>query len=98
MFEFFFKYPATAYERGKIVLAGGWPLWLLIAAIAIGAACIALLLYRRRQQALIKGYRQAVIWALQSALLALLLLMLWQPALSVTALKAQQNVVAVIIS
>jgi len=97
MFEFFFKYPAAAYERGKIVLAGGWPVWLLVLAIVAGAGFMGYLLYRQRNETLIKGYRQIAIWGLQSALLGLLLLMLWQPALSVTALKAQQNVVAVII-
>jgi uncharacterized membrane protein len=97
MFEFFFKYPSNAFDRGKIVLAGGWPVWLLVLLIALGVAAIGYLLYRNRDSSLVKGYKQAIIWTLQSALLALLLLMLWQPALSVSALKAQQNVVAVII-
>jgi uncharacterized membrane protein len=37
-----------------------------------------------------------MVWALQSALLALLLLLLWEPALSVAALRPQQNIIAVI--
>ena len=97
MFEFLFKYPANAFERGKIVLAGGWPLWLLIALMAAAAAAIAWLIYRRNRASLVEGPRRAVIWALQTALACLLLLLLWQPALSVSALKAQQNVVAVIV-
>jgi uncharacterized membrane protein len=97
MFEFFFKYPSNAFDRGKIVLAGGWPVWLLVLLIGLGATAIGFLIYRNRDNSLVKGYKQAILWALQSALLALLLLMLWQPALSVSALKAQQNVVAVII-
>ncbi len=38
-----------------------------------------------------------VLWALDWALLALLLLLLWQPAISVTALKQQQNIIAVVV-
>ncbi len=38
-----------------------------------------------------------VLWALQSALLAVLLVMLWQPAVSVAALREQQNIVAVVV-
>lgn len=97
MFEFLFKYPANAFERGKIVLAGGWPLWLLIALMVGAGAAVAWLVYRRNRASLVEGPRRAAIWALQTALVCLLLLMLWQPALSVSALKAQQNVVAVIV-
>ncbi len=97
MFEFFFKYPSAAFDRGKLVLAGGWPLWLLLLSIAAGAAGIGYMLYRNRDGSILKRSRQIAIWGLQSALLALLLAMLWQPALSVSALKAQQNVVAVIV-
>ena len=98
MFEFFFKYPAAAFDRGKIVFAGGWPVWLLLVLIVAGAAGIWYVIYRRSGSAsLLQGSRQAVIFALQTLLLALLLVMLWQPALSVSALKAQQNVVAVVV-
>ena len=38
--------------------------------------------------------RGALIWLLQSLLVALLLTLLWQPALTVTELKPQQNIVA----
>ncbi|MFL6354245.1 MAG: hypothetical protein ACJ74Z_20670 [Bryobacteraceae bacterium] len=43
-----------------------------------------------------RGTRAIIVWALQSALLALMLLLLWEPALSVAALKPQQNIIAVI--
>ncbi len=42
------------------------------------------------------GGRAVVLWALQCAMVALLLVLLWEPALSVTALRPQQNIVAVI--
>ena len=38
-----------------------------------------------------------MLWALQCAFVALLLLLLWQPALSVAALRPQQNIVAVVV-
>lgn len=96
MFEFFFKYPSNLFSKGKLVLAAGWPVWLLV--LLIVAACVALWWFVfRGNSPLVRGYRRAVIWGLQCALAALLLLMLWQPALSVSALKPRQNFVAVVV-
>src|SRR5438309_5062410 len=39
----------------------------------------------------------AVLWFLQTALAALLLTLLWQPALMVAELKPQQNIIAVLV-
>jgi uncharacterized membrane protein len=41
--------------------------------------------------------RRAVLWVLQSVLATTILLLLWQPALSVATLRPQQNIVAVLI-
>jgi hypothetical protein len=87
MFEFLFKYPYTAFSRGKFVWLGAGPGWLPVALIVAGAGLLAFLLWRRR---LSTGAfaRTAIIWGLQSAFLALLLAMLWQPALSISTLNA----------
>jgi uncharacterized membrane protein len=97
MFEFLFKYPASVFQKGSFVWLAGWPPWLLIAAIAGAIGGLGFLILRRRNTGVLKGYRAFTIWALQSALVALLLLLLWQPGLSVSALKAQQNIVAVVV-
>jgi uncharacterized membrane protein len=96
MFEFLFKYPSTVFSKGKLVFAGSWPSWALAAAIAIAAAALAILVWRRRAN-LGRPLRAAAIWALQTAMVAVLLLMLWEPALSISALKPQQNIVAVVV-
>ena len=41
--------------------------------------------------------RAAAIWAMQTALVALVLLLLWQPAIVVAELKSQQNIIAVLV-
>src|SRR6202007_414519 len=41
--------------------------------------------------------RAPVIWLAQTALIALLLFMLWHPAISVARLRPQQNVIAVLV-
>ncbi|MCC7174283.1 MAG: hypothetical protein IT159_03730 [Bryobacterales bacterium] len=98
MFEFLFKYPATVYAKGDFVLLSRWPVWILAAAILAAGLLLAYLLWRRRGRlAGFTGLRPAAIWALQTGLAALLLLMLWHPALSVATLKPQQNVVAVVL-
>jgi uncharacterized membrane protein len=95
MFEFFFKYPPVVFTKGRLVLLGSLPVWMLAVASLALAAGLGYLFWRRRGGRL--GPRAAAIWALQSALAALLLLLLWQPALSVSSLKTQQNVIAVVV-
>jgi uncharacterized membrane protein len=99
MFEFLFKYPAGVFARGNLVLLGSWPKWALLAAIAAAAGALALLAWHRRSQVIpsFRGGRGIVIWLLQSALLSLLLILLWEPALSVAALKPEQNIIAVVV-
>lgn len=96
MFEFFFKYPATVFSKGTFVLGSGWPVWLLVVTVALICAVLFWFVWKRR---LATGAlaRSLTIWGLQSAMVALLLLMLWQPALSVSTLKPQQNIVAVVV-
>ena len=43
------------------------------------------------------GGRAAFVWLMQTAMAALLLFLLWHPALSVATLKPQQNIVAVVV-
>jgi len=99
MFEFFLKYPRSAYERGHFALLGAWPHWALALAILAAAALLAWLIRARMAQAahVMRGWRAVVVWALQSLLAALLLLLLWQPAITVAELKPQQNIVAVLV-
>ena len=44
-----------------------------------------------------RNWRAGVIWLLQSAVAALMLLLLWQPAIMVAELKPQQNIIAVLV-
>jgi len=99
MFEFLFKYPAAAFAKGQIVFLSSWPVWVLAALIAAACGFLGWLIWRgrRRMAPAMSGWRPAAVWLLQSALAALLLAMLWRPALSVATLKPQQNVVAVVV-
>ena len=38
MFEFFFKYPIPVFTKGKFILLGAWPGWLLALLIVVSAA------------------------------------------------------------
>ena len=98
MFEFLFKYPAQIYNRGTFLFASGWPTWMLTAAILVAAALLGFLVWRRAVGSpKAGGIRAAAIWLLQTALAALLLFMIWHPALSVATLRPQQNIVAVVV-
>jgi uncharacterized membrane protein len=93
MFEFLFKYPSAIFSRGTFVFANGWPVWLLWAAMVAAAVFLGALVWRRSGA----GLRSTAVWLLQTALAALLLFMLWHPALSVATLRPQQNIVAVVV-
>jgi uncharacterized membrane protein len=99
MFEFLFKYPASVFSKGTFVLLGAWPRWVLLLAIVGTAAALGFFCLRRREQFTksMQGSRPVILWLLDSAVIAVLLLMLWQPAISVTALKPQQNIIAVVV-
>ena len=98
MFEFLFKYPPSVFSKGTFVLLGSWPHWVLTAAILATAGLLAWTIWHRRARlaSSMHGTRAVVVWALQSALVALMLFLLWEPALSVAALKPQQNIIAVL--
>src|SRR5208282_3598576 len=95
MFEFLFKYPASVFSRGQFVFLAPWPLWLLAIAVLLAAGALAWHVFRHR--GLLSGVRLAAVWLLQTALVALVLFLLWHPAISIATLRPQQNVVAVII-
>jgi uncharacterized membrane protein len=99
MFEFFFKYPQSVYTRGQFALLGAWPKWMLVALILAAAVGLALLIRSRFRQAapIMQGWRAWVIWGLETLLVAVLLVLLWQPAITVAELKPQQNIIAVLV-
>jgi len=99
MFEFFFKYPRSMYARGHFALLGAWPTWVLVTLILAAAAGLAWLIWSRLAQAapMIRSWRAWVIWGLQSLLAAVILILLWQPAITVAELKPQQNIIAVLV-
>jgi uncharacterized membrane protein len=99
MFEFFLKYPRSVYAQGQFALLGAWPRWVLALLIVAAGAGLALLIRSRRAQAapVMQGWRSWVIWGLQTLLAALLLVLLWQPAITVAQLKPQQNIIAVLV-
>ena len=99
MFQFFFKYPRLVFSRGEFVLLSGWPKWLLVLLLLMTTGALAGLIRTRLPQAApsVRNWRAGVIWLLQSCLAALLLILLWQPALVVAQLEPQKNVIAVLI-
>ncbi len=97
MFEFLFKYPGSVFQKGDFVLLGGWPVWLLAISILAGLLLLGTAAWRMREQGRIRGLRLAALWLLQASLLAVVLFLLWQPALSVATLKPQQNIIAVLV-
>ena len=95
MFELLFKYPPAIFSRGKLVLLSPWPWWIML--LLIAAAGAGLFWHIRHRSVALTGNRSTAIWLAQTALIALLLFMLWHPAISVARLRPQQNVVAVLV-
>lgn len=95
MFEFFFKYPLAAYRKGEFLFASGWPGWLLPVLGLLAAA--GLLWHARRARSRLSGPALWTVWALQGVSAALVLALVWQPALAIQSLKNRQNAVAVLL-
>jgi uncharacterized membrane protein len=99
MFEFLFKYPLSIFSKGEFVLLGAWPKWVLYLLVLATAVGLALLIRSRLPQAAapIRNWRAGIIWFLQFILATLVLVLLWQPAITVAELKPQQNIIAVLV-
>ena len=100
MFQFFFKYPMPVFSKGKFVLLGAWPGWVLLLLIVACAAGLAVLIWSRLPAGArrnISKWRAGAVWLLQSLLIATVLVLLWQPAITVAELAPQQNVIAVVL-
>ena len=99
MFPFLFKYPIPVFSKGQFVLLGTWPGWVLLLLIVACMAGLALLIWSRLPQAAqnIGRWRAGAVWLLQSLLIATVLVLLWQPAITVAELAPQQNVIAVVL-
>src|SRR5690349_24263423 len=95
MFEFLFKYSRATYERAELVFASGWPVWLLFTLVALAAVAVGVTIWRRK--AGLGIVRATVLGALQTALIAALLVLAWRPALVTQTLRPQENSVAVLL-
>lgn len=99
MFKFLFKYSPSTFARGHLVLLATWPAWLLWLSIAAASAALALVIRARLPRAEFgsRTARAVGIWVLQSLLAAVVLLVLWQPALTITELKPQQDIIVFLV-
>jgi uncharacterized membrane protein len=99
MFQYLFKYPSAVFRKGQFVLLGKWPGWLLVVVIVTAAVGLALLIRWKLRSATaeVRNWRAWVIWGIQSAFVALVLFLLWQPAILVAELSSQQNIIAVVV-
>ena len=94
MFEFLFNYPRDDYARSELIFTGDWPLWLLVLLSTAAIAGISWFLYQRRSA--VQPPQMVAIWALQVAMLALVIWVLQQPTLSTEQLRPGENAVAII--
>jgi uncharacterized membrane protein len=99
MFRWLFKYPGTTFSKGEFVLLGSWPKWLLFLLVAAVAVGLGLLIRSRLPESApsIRRWRAVLLWILQSSLAALILVLLWQPSITIAELKPQQNIIAVLV-
>jgi uncharacterized membrane protein len=95
MFEILFKYPIGIFHKGKFVFLTPWPIWLMAIGILVAAGL--LFWHVRRNHGMLSGLRPMAIWILETCMVALILFLLWHPALSIATLRPQQNVVAVLV-
>ncbi len=97
MFELLFKYSPTVFRKGEFAFLSGWPVWLLVLLAAGAAVGLFVHLQRSPKSAHVPLARRTAVCALQALLLALLLVLLWRPAIRIAALRPQQNVVAILV-
>lgn len=95
MWEFLFKYPADMFARGEVTLAGSGLIYLaLMLAVAVA---IPTLLYYRRATRVLNAFDRSVLALTRTVAIAILVLALFQPVLTVTNVVSERNVVAILL-
>jgi uncharacterized membrane protein len=95
MFEFLFKYPQEVYTRGRFVFDNSWPIGIIPVILLCLAPVIIYFLYRHRHA--LSTMRLACIGILQFTMLALVLVLIWQPSLLLERLRPGANLIAVLL-
>ena len=95
MFEFLFGVSPQLFELGDFVLASEWPRWWLFGLVLAAAVMVIWGLAAQRKS--LHGLRLLAIGSLQITMLALALLLVWQPSLRTEQLKPGDNVVALML-
>jgi uncharacterized membrane protein len=95
VFERLFNYPTSEFRFGELIYLRDWPLAALFALWLLGAVLLIVLAWRRGR--VLSVPRTAVITGLQLAMWALVLWVMWQPALLVKSLRTGDNSVAVML-
>jgi len=95
VWEFLFKYPAGTFARGSIALSDS-P-WLYLAIVLAAALAIPTLLYYRRATTGMGVAEGSVLFLIRTMAVALLVLALFQPILTVSNVVSQRTVVAVLL-
>lgn len=95
MYEFLFKYSPVVFNDSELILANSWPLWLMLAsAILFTIFIVAALGWKRNT---LKWWQLSSIGLLQLLMFAVVLLVLWQPALLTERLVKGENAVAILL-
>lgn len=95
MFEFLFKYPAEMFARGEIALSAS-P-WLYATLVLAAAVIIPTLLYYRRATRALYPTDRIVLASARTCAVAVLVLALFQPLLTVTNTVSERDTVAVLL-
>ena len=95
MWEFLFKYPAEMFARGTITLFGSG--WLYLAIVLAAAIAIPTLLYYGRATSALRTTESAVLSLVRTATVALLVLALFQPTLTVSNVVSQRTIVGLLL-
>ena len=95
MFELLFKYSRTTFEQSEFLFASGWPVWLLVVACLAATTGAGYSLLQRRES-LTLG-KLIVLAGIQAAMVTLVFVLLWRPALSSDRLRSEDNTVALLL-
>lgn len=95
MFEFLFKYPIGEFRFGELIYTRDWPVSVMGILWVAGGVALAWLAWRRA--GILSVSRMLIILCLQLVMWALVLWVMWQPALLIKSLRAGENNIAVLL-